>query len=403
MNIFGSKREIVLCINIALMLFVTSSFFMSNMLLGNVAFYLGWLSLFLTILPFKRIYSPKTIRIGIILIGLVFLSSLVNNDSMVVIFLMVVPLMLGILYTITFTFEEIAKAYVKVMAIICIISLVCFIGSILLPSVFCRDMVYRESQGDYFYHFFYIFVKRDDATNLRNYGMFWEPGAFQAFISLALLFVLQKPKLNIPIFIIFTLATASTFSTTGYITYAILLLFCNKKYWSRYQRIFVYVMIVVAALVVVNFSELLLEGESSTFGKLEELNEGGMDNFEMTSTSVRYYALIKPIEAFFKDPIFGVGYLGLQKYTEIYLHGMITCTFVNYFAIYGLFFGLIMVSGYFRISKRISSNWLNGIVIFCVLMLIIFSENLIRIPMFTLLPLISYQNLNTYQMKIYKK
>lgn len=375
------------------MLFVTSGFFMSNMLLGNTAFYLGWLSLFITILPFKRIYSPNTIRIGIILIVLLLLSSLVNNDSMVVIFLMVVPILLVILYSITFTFEEIAESFVKVMVIICVISLVCFIGSIFLPSVFCRDMIYRESQSDFFYHFFYIYVKRVDSTTLRNYGMFWEPGAFQAFISLALLFVLQKPKLNIPVFIIFTLATVSTFSTTGYITYAILLLCCNKKYWTRYQRDFVYVVIAGAALVVVTYSAFLLEGESSTFGKLEQLKGDSMDNSELTSTSVRFFALIKPIEAFFQDPIFGIGYLGLQKYTDSYLHGMITCTFVNYFAIYGLLFGLIFLNGYVKCAKRISSSSFYSKVSFVVFMLIIFSENMLRNPMFIILPLFAYQNM----------
>lgn len=376
---------------------------MSNLLLGNTAFYFGWLSLFLTILPFIRIYCPNTIRIGIILIVLVTLSSLVNNDSISVTLLMVVPLVLVILYAITFTFEEIAGAFVKVMVIICCISLLCFIGSIFFPSVFCRDIVYRESQGDYFYHFYYIFVKQVDSTRLRNFGMFWEPGAFQAFISLALLFVLRKPKLNIPTLFIFTLATVSTFSTTGYITYAILLLCCNKKHWTRYQRSFVYIMIAGAVLLVVTFSAFLLDGANSTFGKLVQLIEGSIDNSELTSTSVRYFALIKPIEAFFKDPIFGVGYLGLQEYTYNYLHGMITCTFVNYFAIYGLLYGIIFITGYVKCAKQLSDSLFHSIVFFVVFMLMIFSENMLRNPMFIILPLFAYHNWNKSPITTIKK
>lgn len=69
--------------------------------------------------------------------------------------------------------------------------------------------------------------------------MFWEPGAFQGFIILAMLMLLyeadkttvQNRKLK---FLIFAVTLLTTQSTTGYILFVVILL----TQWQRIQAIF---------------------------------------------------------------------------------------------------------------------------------------------------------------------
>ena len=82
-----------------------------------------------------------------------------------------------------------------------------------------------------------------------------------------------------------------------------------------------------------------------------------------------------PLEAFWERPMFGYGYEGLINYTKLYTNGMNTCTMINWFALYGVFFGTLMIRAYFRISKNFSNVGLVRILLFVLLFTVTMSEN----------------------------
>lgn len=131
--------------------------------------------------------------------------------------------------------DKFAQYYSKIIYLCCIISLICFtynvMGGILPFITLSKNIdggnIYRVSS--FIYTQLYNPAEGGGLT-LRNCGPFWEPGAFQGFINLALFFefykiprITKKWLLKISIFIV-TIIT--TFSTGGYIV-----LFVNLMYF----------------------------------------------------------------------------------------------------------------------------------------------------------------------------
>ena len=142
------------------------------------------------------------------------------------------------------------------------------------------------------------------------------------------------------------------------------------------RRIFALILVGFAAML--PFSDLFFNTSmNSTFGKIiSYVNSGGTLE---GSTSIRVNSVAKGIEAFLESPIIGLGYNGLRQYTYQYTRGMNTCTYINWFATYGLVFGLLMFVG----SKKFSSKIVNdrkylSFFTLSILFIITFTENYIH-------------------------
>lgn len=147
-------------------------------------------------------------------------------------------------------FELIGKTFVEkyfnLMAVIAGVSLLgfaynTFVG--VLPSIELTDgryssVIYTQIYGEYFLR--------------RNSGMFWEPGAFQGYVNLALLFSIFIKKQKLMLLKVLTLMAAllTTYSTTGYIAFAfvgLVYLYVNRK-MNPLTKFFLGVVFVVIAL-----------------------------------------------------------------------------------------------------------------------------------------------------------
>jgi hypothetical protein len=82
--------------------------------------------------------------------------------------------------------------------------------------------VFKESQANYWYSFFFVFDGRNSG---RNCGFMWEPGAFAMILTIAIIYNFLKNgvQMNRHI-VIYTIAILTTFSTLGYIALGVLLL-----------------------------------------------------------------------------------------------------------------------------------------------------------------------------------
>ena len=165
--------------------------------------------------------------------------------------------------------RSLMEKFFNMMFIIAFISIFGYFYNILvglIPGVELSEgrysvILYTQIFGEYFIN--------------RNSGMFWEPGAFQGFLNMALFFAMyikQQRFMRLKILIMIT-AIITTFSTTGYLAlaYIVTLYVLTSKRIKSFVKVPVCVALVIGALYL--FESLSFLGEKIT----ENVNstEGG--------------------------------------------------------------------------------------------------------------------------------
>ena len=103
---------------------------------------------------------------------------------------------------------------------LCVSSLIFWVIQLSIPTILSPFVCL----GIFGHPFYNLFVYAGDMFSFRNGGMFWEPGAFQIFINLALLIELLK---NLPrgrVILVYVITIITTFSTTGFLGMGMLFL-----------------------------------------------------------------------------------------------------------------------------------------------------------------------------------
>jgi len=169
--------------------------------------------------------------------------------------------------------------------------------------------------------------------NARNVGAFWEPGVFSTFIIFALIFEIAiKERISKFNILIFSLGLISTFSTSGYLMFVLLLfLFLQKKLKGIKAGIFFTISIglfTVAFLNILNIVKYLYNFMPVLFGKFLQ---------ESASVSERLEAPLSNWHIFLQSPLFGSG-LGKVDYLFTSMtNASQTSTSTYYLAAFGIF------------------------------------------------------------------
>lgn len=396
MNIINEKKYVF---SIFMILFLTSSFVVTNDILSSTATILLWVLTLVVLLFCSPAFSFSTLAVTFCLIAFMWVTTLVRNEN----------IRNGFLYTFAFTtaficrsaisFEDFKHCYIKVMKFLCCVSLVGFFLYLIIPRL-NGLMVTTNMAGNSFSN---LIIYVNSARVIRNMGMFWEPGAFQTFISMALLFELLDKNPSTKNIIIFSACIITTFSTTGYLSLALAFLIgmLSRKNSDKKSRAVIVVCLTIALLAIYIYKDFFFStSESSVFGKLVTFFDRDYGNTqEITSATVRYNAIFKAVEAFFKSPVYGWGYKGLSELLYDYTHGMNTCTVANWFAVYGMLFGVIMTIGYIRLSSLIANNKLQTIMIIVFFFIITMSENYVNNAFVIILALYGYRGVETTSAK----
>lgn len=185
-----------------------------------------------------------------------------------------------------YKYSEFKKAYTNIIFFLAIVSLVCY-GIVLVYPQFM--LLFPKTEGsismDHYNAFVYVFERAKGYNKLvaftRNNGIFWEPGAYQAFLNVALLYSLEKNSNEVTSndslkILVFIATIITTFSVTGYIILAIILIShvdCMKRIFalSRHKALifFITIAIIVAAIIgttgTLFFSEKLLYSFTSGY------------------------------------------------------------------------------------------------------------------------------------------
>lgn len=264
------------------------------------------------------------------------------------------------------------KVYVKVMVVIAIISLVCyFFNGILqiLPSVELKDGVYQ----------FYFIYNRMPSAPTRNCGIFWEPGMYQGFLAMAILFVQNKIKLekiDIIQLIILYITIVTTYSTTGYIVMVLLFsLLLIKKIRKNSIKILIFLFLVLSAVFIVAFSDYVIAFLVKYLPEIVTKKIIHQDTSFLTRQNSVLYDMIIALQ----NPL-GVGIVHLEEFLQNLgrTRGVIldanTNTIGKAFVYFGIIGGgyylYIWISGVFRRYKDAISN----IILFVIIMIIINTE-----------------------------
>lgn len=200
--------------------------------------------------------------------------------------------------------DEFEKVFVSVMVVVAVYSLVFYIiGQTfgLISGV--------STSWKYPIHFLYNY---NGYLLHRNSGIFWEPGAYQFFLNMALLFNLKikgfkfKQCIN-PANILFVVSIFTTKSTTGYLAFGVIAVFLIIKSWgelSQRQRLLMIIPMLVLAAALVYFiatSDVIVDKFTGKTGRSYSIRQND------------FFSSIKPIMSHF-----WVGYgIGTNQYMEM--------------------------------------------------------------------------------------
>ena len=271
-------------------------------------------------------------------------------------------------------YSRFKRIYRNFMLFLAIFSLVTFAVSFLFPSLISALPIAKNDTLTYRNAIFSVIATND--LSIRNYGFFWEPGAFAIFLNIALLFEMTDKSQNIVRLLIFAVAIVTTLSTLGIICLAILIavyVFNNSYNVQNYKRnrtILISISLIAVAFVLLRENNFIY----NVFGKLKP-SESGKINF---STQSRINAVIYPFKDFLSSPIIGVGYNQYMKTSTEYCNDMATCTFINWISIYGIF-GLPLIYGCIKFFLRHGRTVISKVGLLMFSLLLFSTENFLLI------------------------
>ncbi len=380
------KSNFVEYISIFLLLYLMSGYNMTvvQALSGSVRILI--LLFFSIILCYRnKVNSIKVVPFSIIIILFItaLLSLLFRSDALYNYAILISAVLIGYLFYIAIDFKVFVNAYVNIMVFLSIFSLVAYFLALVIPSVISYFPIINYTYGISVHDMFFS-VMLNGPTMQRNYGMFWEPGAFQVFLNLALSFeVFTRKNIRIKKVVILILTIVSTFSTTGYFALGFILMafFFNRnnktslelKHKIHIKRMVLIFMVclVIAFTIPSDYKNLVFAKLSGLFNKNEQL---------AVTTKARVDAIIYPLKAFSSSPLFGIGYDDFNVLNTQILNGLATSTVLNWLSLFGISWGIPCILFYLKNLKRFGVTILSRFFLIVAFLLLISTESFLGNP-----------------------
>lgn len=286
----------------------------------------------------------------------------------------VLQMYVGFIIATTMPFSTFKRIFIKLIYVCSIVSIAVWFLRI---SGF-NNWSWLPMSGDGQYNTLFFTVIDNMGSPMRNPGPFWEPGVFQMYINIALIFLLfSKEKVNRYQLIIFLFALFTTFSTTGFICFFIILL----AYYSRNDKfkLFHFVIGVVFILLCYYFITRS-EVNELVFGKFSSDSQSNA-SFVIRMNELTFYFETWTSNIF--NFFFGEGTSNAYN-AAMYLHSDAivrfegsTQTTLRELASYGLFYGIMRILLIFKFSSFLGNGKLASILLFACFMLMINTESML--------------------------
>ena len=203
--------------------------------IGDDYFYIFVLALTSVIFVFRKNSALASARINYRYLLLLFLLFLVHysyhNSGLFSYAGLMIRMTSVLLVALVFDYRSFWRAYVNIIAAISLASLFGFViinfFQTMIPS-FAYKLMLNDVNFNSIIEYNNLFIITWRPVNyywiIRNQAIFWEPGAFQFFVNLALIWNnyfndKNQNKFNI----LFSITVLSTFSTLGYIVFAVVI------------------------------------------------------------------------------------------------------------------------------------------------------------------------------------
>ena len=373
-KLFAVSKTAFTYISVFILFFLDSGFFAVNNISGTVKLLLNTAAIIMLVLAFGAILRlrKRLLAFYLLFVAVATVSGIVHLNIKQTL-IIVICITMGMAVANLLSYESFKKIYVRMMLFIALFSLVTLFLWLVFPAVIrLLPTVIKESTV----HYNAVFSIISSSTySTRNYGMFWEPGAFAIFLNIAFLFEMTDRKQSLWKMMIFATAIVSTLSTLGIICLANLVavyLFNNKGGIRNYKRNRAVLLLasIAAGIYLLCYNE---EFVFHVFGKLTDTDKG-----LNSSTATRINAIIYPFKAFASSPLIGIGYNDFLKLSSEYCSDMPTCTFLNWLAIYGIF-GLPFCIGCIRFFLKKGTSLISRIGLFVFSLLVFSTENFLQI------------------------
>lgn len=324
----------------------------------NLAFY----SLFGFIIIYLRYAKISLVKFRVVTWPVLVLSTLIiftlfiNTDFSVTLSYLhlILKIILASIIPVVIPFKNFKEIYLKFVYVLSITSLLIYFIVLLYPGTLLFFPEITSGGGASYYNLGLAVYKIPLNNLLRNGSVFWEAGAFQVIINLAIALELTFHQFKHKKRLFFFIATIiSTFSTTGYIILAIQFLFFilySKKNLKKGNRLMPK-LIIFSSIIIFLFSSLFID---RVIGKFSDTN---------SSFLIRTISLLTDIEIFNKAPLLGVG---LSNYKilvrEIAFNnfnldlGSSMNSITYYLAQYGIIFVLVLFFYYLKSSSILSNK-----------------------------------------------
>ena len=360
----------------------------------SIVFYLFILMLFGYLLKIKINKSKKSYGILIYFFLIILLGIIYNRDFIATLSYLHLFLKFVLITTIPLiiTLKDYIDSYLRIMYILSIASLIIFVCVLFnrdLIILFPRINAFGET---YYYNMFFSVFHYPLQNKIANSSVFWEPGAYQAFLNIAIAFELHYNKLkHKKRFTIFLLAILSTFSTTGYIISLILILsfiYLDKSYNLSKHNVLYKILIILCII-------LFILSETFTNTVIDKFSANNYSYYVRSGSS-----LIDLI-IFSSSPIFGVGqsdYIELLDKLALSMYGLnmgaSPNSITSSLALYGGFFVLALLIYYYRFTRLITgTDTKKRIIMFIVFVMLFSTQNFLTSYFF--LSLLFYGITNT--------
>lgn len=327
------------------------------------------------------------------IVGYIFLSMMFNilftecitsivysdySSSMLMIGLSIVNVVLAFIFSLVMDYRSFKESFINCMIVIAGISLLTYVLYQVIPSIITKFPTFINSLGRVGYFMIFSIVSDfSSAGAQRNQGIFWEPGVFQVFLNLAYIFELssEKHKPRKWVLVLFLISVVTTYSTTGIIVATVLFTFTLSRHKGTTNVIkTILIVCVIGAVICYIIPRLTGFWQYTLVRKIEMLIN--YQNVTVNDVSSRMDSVVYPFIAFLKSPLWGIGNSGYTKLAKEVGHSMFTFSPINWFAKYGIFYGMLVLVGIWKFFKNSFKNPFETIIVFVLFLLSISSEAL---------------------------
>ena len=236
------KNIIEYAIIIALYYVTGGAFSYSNYSVQITVFFLISLLICAYYRKLKKVFHLNVFIPWTSMIFFVMLVPLFFNDSVSTYIAIAMQISIGMFCAMIIPKEEFVRKYINVIVVFAAISVIAYSISLVSPTVAqLFPLTVGSDSVDYYNAGVYVFMKVKSYSSftlmMRNAGICWEPGCYQCFLNIALLFLCERERCEhqqyfyIKLFIL-VITIITTVSTTGIIILVLVLLFYSRQ-WCK--------------------------------------------------------------------------------------------------------------------------------------------------------------------------